>query len=458
MKKSGKQNRFKLKHSVHNGIVLVWVAVVLLLLIATTGMALDVGKIVIVAHQLQNAADAAALAGARIVKIDQAKAVQDAMEAALANAVDGQSVQLESGDIVPGRYDMQTRIFTPTTKGVNALKVTVRRSGDSAGGPVNLNFGSLFNIDTYDISRYAIAIAAGGTGAGMIALAPDGTGLSINGNISLIVHDGAIVVNSSAGNAVRIIGQPELDADELDVTGDVSVTGGFEFDPNFVVNKGVFPSPDPLCPDPLNECLPEPSWDSDYDMAPSPGQTINISGGTVVLEPGYYSGGLRIDGGDVTFKPGIYILDGSSSGQKSGLVIGGNANICAKGVMFYVVGGGVVDIAGSGSVVLTPIQYDNDEFCDGSYSYPANIDYTFEEVGIYQARDNTNNARIVGTSLLDLDGTLYFPENHIDLSGTGDGFGDQLIAQTIEVSGTGDMVIMYDGRNRAPANRAYLVE
>jgi hypothetical protein len=199
-------------------------------------------------------------------------------------------------------------------------------------------------------------------------------------------------------------------------------------------------------------------WDSNYDLAPSPGQAFTISGGTVELEPGYYSGGLRISGGNITLKPGVYILGGSSKGQKSGLVIGGNANLCAKGVMFYIVGDGVVNIAGTGSIQSTPIQYDSNDFCDSSYSYPANIDYTYEEIGIFQARDNTNDARIVGTSLLDLGGTLYFPSNHIDLSGTGAGFGDQLIAKTIGISGTGDMTIMYDGRNRAPANRSYLVE
>jgi len=465
MKKSGKQNSSKSKHSMRDGIVYVWVVVVLLLLITTIGLALDVGKVILVAHQLQNAADAAALAGARVVKISQTQARQNAMDIALENSVDGQSVQLASnegnntdGDIVVGRYDLQTGTFTVTTSAVNALKVVARRSNSSLGGPVTLNFGSLFNVNTCNISRSAIAIAAGGTGAGMISLAPDGIGLSINGELSLTVHDGAILVNSVADNAVRIIGQPDLDALELDVTGEIDGTGGFEFEPNFVVNTGVPPTPDPLCSNPPDECLPEPSWDSNYDLAPSPGQAIKITGGTVELEPGYYSGGLLISGGNITLKPGVYILGGSSKGQKSGLVIGGNANLCAKGVMFYIVGDGVVNIAGTGSIQSTPIQYDSNDFCDSSYSYPANIDYTYEEIGIFQARDNTNDARIVGTSLLDLGGTLYFPSNHIDLSGTGAGFGDQLIAKTIGISGTGDMTIMYDGRNRAPANRSYLVE
>lgn len=462
MKKSNRQNILVSKHPIRRGIVYIWVIVVLLLLISIIGLALDVGKVLFVAHQLQNAADSAVLAGARVVKISQNNARQNAIDAALANYADQLNVQLAGnqgndpdGDIVVGRYDMQTSIFTPTTVAANALKVVARRSSGSLGGPVDLNFGTLFNIDTCNVSRYAIAVASGGTGAGMLSLAPGGIGLLINGNLSLNVHDGAIIVNSADDNAVRIIGQPLLDALELDVTGDIDATGGFEFDPNFVINTGVSPTPDPLCPDPLDDCLPEPLWDPVYDLSPSPGEALKISGGTVELEPGYYSGGLDITGGDVTLKPGIYILDGS---KKSGLVIGGNANFCAKGVMFYIVGNGTVDIAGTSSIIATPIIYDSNDFCDSSYEYPVDIDYRYEDVTIFQSRSNLNDARIVGTGLLDLDGTLYFPNNHIDLSGTGEGIGDQLVADSIEISGSGDMVIRYDGRNRSPANRAFIVE
>jgi len=462
MKKLDRKTILRLKYSNRDGVVYIWVIVVLLLLISIVGLALDIGKVVFVAHQLQNAADAAALAGARVVKISQTQARQNAVDIAFANYADRQNVQLASnegnfadGDIVVGRYDLQTNTFTATTVGANALKIFARRTNSSQGGPVTLNFGSLFNIDTCDLSRYAIAMASGGTGAGMISLADEGIGLLINGGLSLNVHDGAILVNSVDSSAVRIIGQPELDALELDVTGEINATGGFEFDPNFVVNTGVPPTPDPLCPDQPDDCLPEPLWDPLYDLSPSPGEAIDITGGTVVLEPGYYSGGLNINGGDVTFKPGVYILDGS---KKSGLIIGGNANLCAKGVMFYITGNAVVDIAGSGSIHASPIKYDDNNFCDDSFSYPENVDYTYEDIMIFQSRDNLNDARIVGTGLLDLEGTLYFPENHIDLSGTGEGLGDQLIASTIEISGTGDLVIRYDGRNRAPANKAFLVE
>jgi Flp pilus assembly protein TadG len=461
MKKSDKRNSSKSKHPVRKGIVYVWVVVVLLLLITTVGLALDVSKVILVANQLQNAADAAALAGARVVKISQDQARQNAMNLALENSADGQSVQLASnqgngsgGDIVVGRYNQQTGVFTPTTSGVNAVKIVARRSSGSLGGPVALNFGSLFKVDTCNISRSSIAVATGGTGAGIIALAPDGIGLLINGNARLNVSNGAILVNSIASNAVRLIGNASVNAVELDVTGDIDISGNVQFDPNLIINLGVTPSPDPLCPDPPNECLPEPEWDSGDDLSPSPGQTLSIGGNsTRVLESGYYSGGIRINGNaDVTFKPGMYILGGT------GLVVSGNADLCAKGVMFYIIGSGVIDLAGNGSVELTPIEYDSSNFCDSSYSYPADTDYTYEGIGIFQSRDDNNDARIVGNAKLHLHGTLYFPENHLKVVGNGDGFGDQLIARTIGISGNGDIKIMYDGRNPTPAYKSYLVQ
>ena len=54
---------------------------------------------------------------------------------------------------------------------------------------------------------------------------------------------------------------------------------------------------------------------------------------------------------------------------------------------------------------------------------------------------------IHGTNTLDIGGTLYFPRNHVNITGTGDGFGTQLISNTIEIGGTGTIEINYDGRN-----------
>ena len=41
------------------------------------------------------------------------------------------------------------------------------------------------------------------------------------------------------------------------------------------------------------------------------------------------------------------------------------------------------------------------------------------------------------TSDMNLEGTLYFPNNFLKLGGTGDGFGNQVIAGSLQIQGTG---------------------
>jgi hypothetical protein len=404
---------------------------------------------------LQNAADAAALAGAQVVKIDPNEARQTAIEVALLNFADGNAVQLADnpdnlpeGDVVIGRYNRSTKEFTPTLDGVNAVKVVARRTDTSLGGKVPLNFGPIAGIDTVNIERYAIAMTSGGTGAGLICLRPDGIGLIVNGTVTLAVVDvnddgydeGAIQVNSAADNATRLIGTPEIIADALNIWGDLSYTGGIiPEDFPFPIDTTAPPLPDPLCPDPPETCIPPPSWNPENDLGDA--NTVTITQGTHVFSPGYYSEGFRISGGDVTFEPGIYILGGNSKGQASGLVVSGNTTFSAEGVMFYITGDGVVNLAGTGELLITP---------------PELGDY--EGISIFQDRENTNDARIMGTNEMNLEGTLYFPKNHADLTGTGTGFGNQLIAWSMEVSGTGQILINYDGRYKSPGNKSYLVE
>ncbi len=446
---------------------MIWVAIFLFLIVLIVGLGLDSAKAFLIAHQLQNAADAAALAGACVVKLDANDARLTAIEVAYENFADGDAVELRDnlanepgGDVVIGWYSRMLRKFVAALYPRNAVKVVARRTRglEELGGPVPLNFGTIAGVNDVDITRYAIAMTYGGAGAGVIALSPEGIGLKVNGDVGLMVNGGFIQVNSELDNGASLIGTPEIWAEAMNVCGDIYATGGIDLDSlEFPLDNEAPPIPDPFCPDPPGDCLPPPSWDPSVDLGG--GDTVTIEGGTHVFEPGFYSGGFRITGGDVTFKPGIYILNGSSTGQKSGLVVSGSANLCAKGVMFYVTGDGVVDLAGTGSIRVTPPDLEVLDFCDPSFSYPSDPQLaTYEDVSIFQDRANANDARIVGTNLMDLDGALYFPRAHVDLTGTGDGFGSQLVAWTIEVSGTGDIVINYRGDDPEPSPKSFLIE
>jgi hypothetical protein len=82
---------------------------------------------------------------------------------------------------------------------------------------------------------------------------------------------------------------------------------------------------------------------------------------------------------------------------------------------------------------------------------------TYEGIAVFQSRSNTTEGLIIGTADMTLEGTYYFPNNHMGLAGDGVQIGNQFIVQTAEVFGNGELTINYDGRNPAPGNKVFLV-
>jgi len=262
----------------HRGVALIWVAIVIMLIVLLVGLSLDTAKVCLVIHQLQNGADAAALAGACFVKIDQSMAWDQAYDIAYQNLADSEAIELAGngsnipeGDFVIGRYIRQEQTFIPTTVNVNAVKVVARFTDiHSLNDPVSLNFGPIAHVNNVDVYRYAIAMSSWSSGAGIITLAdyPDmypgwnhPTGLWIHGTGLIDVQGGDIQVNAVADSgqghwqAMRMNGSLTINASEFNVVGatspDASVAAAWEsfyaepLEP-FSVNTGAGRVEDPL--------------------------------------------------------------------------------------------------------------------------------------------------------------------------------------------------------------------
>ena len=434
------------------GISTVWIALVLMILIGFVGLAIDTGYGVWTGQQLQIAADAAALGGGRAIKADVLEARAKAVEVALANVAAGEFVQLDvnianaaDGDIVVGRYDRSTQTFDPLATRVNAIKVVARKTDTSLNSPLSLIFGPIFGFDTWQLTRYAIAMTKGGLGAGVIALDPNvPCSIDIRGTAGLLsVIGGAIVVNSDSPDAACHAGLPSVVADEMYIVG--GSDGGFDTKVNF--EGDLYYDADPV-PDPL-ALLPEPNWDPANDL----GAVLVDDGATITVTPGYYSGGIKVRNGTLNVMPGIYILDGIGLDDNGG-------NLFADGVMFYVVDStplddieSHIDIRGNGIIQITgmvPLVYP-----DGP-AVPSEL--ADISVPIFQARDNTNDSRILGTADFSLDGTIYMPAAELEIGGTSENFATGLIANTIYEHGNGVLMINYDDQfARLPAI-VFLVE
>lgn len=418
-------------------VALIWVAVFASALVAMFALAADTAYYAVAVHQLQNAADSAALAGALKVRASATEAHQAAYNVAAANHVTGCSVQLvpnttndPAGDIVIGSYNRTTHLFTPTLTQPNAVKVLARRTSGAPGGCVSLFFGGIYGVPTAEATRTAIAVSGSASSTGILILdAHRRDALHANGNATLSVPKRTIQVNSDDSRAVTGNGNVTIDSGELDVTGSTRFTGTANITGE--LNTGVAARPDPL------SGLPAPPWSATNDL----GKIDGKNGQTYNLQPGYYSGGISANGGTINLAPGIYVLDGA------GVYIRGGATIRGEGVMLYIKGG-AMDLAGNGAVYLTPPDR-------ALHSYP-NVGL-YEGITIFQSRTNTATSRIIGTSQLDINGTVYIPKAELDIGGTGGSLANCLIANTLDVSGTARYTIDYDPNFPVPGGGAFLV-
>lgn len=425
------------------GIAMIWTVLVMMLTIAIVGLVLDIGLGFLAGHQLQNAADAAALAGAQKLGSELAVIQNASLRVGDANYAAAQAVQLSlnpsnalSGDIVIGTYNRLTGTFITNLESPNAVMVNARRTSESAGGPLGLVFSPIFGLNNINVERAAIAMRGGDTGSGLIVLDNyDDATFRISGDVTLDVRDvtaddgmGAIQVNSNSFKALKTDGNPALIAGEINAHA-TYVNDPPEFDGD--VNTGQSRVSDPLAN------LPPPADRSPIYLSTS------FNNGVHNLQPGYYPDGISMTGGTVNLAAGVYVLDGVGLNVTGGNLIG-------EGVLLYVIDSpgkpaSSINLVGNGAIDLTPAPL-NESLYGG--------------LVLWQDAANTNDANIVGTDqFAGIDGTVYIPSGFLDLGGTSDSFGiSQLIVNSIRVHGTGTINVNYDGRFPAVGTDVFLVK
>src|SRR5271170_594339 len=115
----------RLDHRRKAGIVSVWTAVTIISLIGFGGLATDSGYVLLTGHQLQKAADSAALAAAAQVQFSTSDAISAAVACAAKNSAAGAPVELSSGtDVQCGNYSLSAGTFTANATPYNAVCVT----------------------------------------------------------------------------------------------------------------------------------------------------------------------------------------------------------------------------------------------------------------------------------------------------------------------------------------------
>jgi hypothetical protein len=158
-----------------SGVVFILVVLFLLVLLGFAALAMDVGHIMVVRNELQNAADATALAAANNFYPHTPTSTPtppdwSGAEAAASNTIGinkSDGIALTQCDVETGYWDLTNPALGLKSKGITpgpmdapAIHVTVRRAAGKNGGPVQNFLAGILGIPTTDAGAQATAVCA----------------------------------------------------------------------------------------------------------------------------------------------------------------------------------------------------------------------------------------------------------------------------------------------------------
>lgn len=411
------------------GQALILAALGMAVFLAFVAMAIDVGIAYQERRNLQNAADSAALAGAKV----------------LATSGDAAAARAEAAKYLSDYgYNSGYSVNIPPTSGpaagdANYVEVIVNGSTPPLfrapiGGTVwNLNGRAVAGanplaVPAYnfvslrdDCKKHTLLIKAGGN----------------------LVVEGSIYTNSCSfdhaddpqkcaeGDAFDVFGGGSIQADAIYVVGGWEVDGG-----SCNPTSWVSPVPlthQPVYPDPYASLAgPDPNTLPVRNGTPTAPSKLVISSGTVTLNPGVYWGGIQVKNSAVAnLNPGIYYIGGG------GFEVRDSARLNAPDVMIYNTnapqGGrngkyGAIKLSTSGSVTLG-----------------AQESGLFAGMVIFQDRNNGQDITLdPGNGIDGLQGTLYAPHDDATVIVTASGTANmQIMAGEIRIDGA-DATFYFD--------------
>lgn len=417
-----------------HGMIAVQVALSLTALLSVAAIALDVGILLTEQRHGQATADAAALAGAIDLYTNYpTNSGTDPNGTANASALTTASANGYTND---GTTSIVT-VNIPPKSGyfvgqAGYVEVIVQYNQTRY-------FSNLFGNGAIPVKARAVARGAWTSPkGGIIALDPTAPGaVTGTGGGTITVNGGSIIDDSNytgTTGAMTVSGGSTFTANSFNVTG--SYTGS-------VGIPGVSTTPTtnvPATPDPL-AYLPPPS-------PPPPGTITKTPLGSglgflYTLTPGSFGGSGQPKIPNFTSSDQV-VFDESSFGNggiyylTAGGLTSNGANLTmtgSGGIMFYNAGTGTndaINIAGSST---------------GTVNLGGLTGGIYQGILIFQARNASEPVSITGNGNFTMEGTFYAPDANLKLAGNGTTsiIGSQLIADTISVSGNGNVVVDYSG-------------
>ena len=285
-------------------------------LLAIASLAIDYSSHSMKVIELQAAADASALGGAK--------------EMALAGSSDD-TINSVTAAYVATEFDGLDSVVTSNTE-INRKAGTLRVELEELWTPV---FAQFLNADITPIRVGATASLVGNTNICVLTL--DGSGsraIHMDKRAELKANNCGVYSNSTHAEGIR------LDLDSSMHASLICSSGGYK-----AKTSAVDPKPTTDCP-----IVPDPLADRKAPGTAGCDKTnFTIFSGTKTLDPGTYCGGLKIGGtAAVTFKSGTYVV------KNGKFTVSDDAKITGEHVGFYLFGNAsVINFTDDASVTLT---------------------------------------------------------------------------------------------------------
>ncbi|NTW56053.1 MAG: hypothetical protein HGB20_03275 [Chlorobiaceae bacterium] len=363
------------------GMVIILFALCLPVLLGLAALAVDLARLNLTRTELQNAADAAALGGAKSLKDASVKAADKpynwtaannkAIQLARANFANGRGINDVTID--KGYWNLQTRSFTllPASGvpagNLPAIRVTIEISSTKNNGPLPLFFAPILGIATSNVKASAVTILNGMGGPFNYALFSGSTSdnLTINGS-------GLYIRGSAHTNKKLIINGSSITITEAaEAVGTITTNGS-----NINIGSRL--------PGSNNMDMPDFS-ESITTAATAANQKYNTS--------------YTINGSNITSDP-IYV-----TGENHTVTVNGSSFTATGAVM----ADGNITINGSG------VSSGNNQVC--FYSKDGDI--------------------IINGSSYALNGVLYAPNGRIIINGSGVTVNGSVVGEEITINGSG---------------------
>jgi hypothetical protein len=425
-----------------DGQVAIIVALMLTVMLGFGALVVDVGLNWAARTQLQSAADAAALAAAAELPGQPDEALAKVREylddnvSGLAGATAGWE---SDGDAANGDVTCYRPPAAPPPPGDPTHGCSV---GDTAIQVITpplhpaYAFASILGRNSAEIKALAAAGAPPGPEApcALCVLSPDANpALLADGNVTLGVAGGGVVVDSDAGGAATTSGTAQV---QVTAPGTIRAVGGVQSDPgsgfNPAVQTGGLPVADPLSNLPRPDQLNPPKVSPGFPVRPD----VNLTRGIQPLVPGIYHN-ILATGGTLRFAAGIYVVTGTMD-------LSGSAAAIGSATLYFACSSYPQPCApGSRGAGLTVRD-------TASFTVVAPIDPTspYSGLGIFYDRNNSQDLVLGGNGALFAKGTVYAPSAKLDLHGNGTvgKLVSMVVVDSFAVSGSGgrEFDVTYD--------------